>query len=228
MTQTQAGQAPAGDTADPEDTAGPEDTVASRGAAGAGRIAGAGLARQVWPTVLGAAAAMIAIGILLLAWPRATLAIVAVLIGAALVVAGLFRLADGIMTRGESGGMRAADVVVGLLAIAAGLLCLRHQALTLLALALVAGVFWIIHGVSDLVLTVSATALPGRGLRAVGGFASIVAGLAILFWPGLSLIVLLTVLGVWLLVYGCVLAGLAFRLRSHARQASGPRHLVTA
>ena len=34
-----------------------------------------------------------------------------------------------------------------------------------------------------------------------------------LFWPGISLVVLLTVLGAWLLLYALLLAVLAFQLR---------------
>jgi uncharacterized membrane protein HdeD (DUF308 family) len=49
---------------------------------------------------------------------------------------------------------------------------------------------------------------------------SLAAGLVILFWPGVSLILLLTILGAWLLLYGVVLAVLAFRLRSEAKAGS--------
>jgi uncharacterized membrane protein HdeD (DUF308 family) len=54
---------------------------------------------------------------------------------------------------------------------------------------------------------------PGRWLRAVAGLFAIAAGAVMLFWPGISLVVLLTVLGAWLLLYGLLLAVLAFQLR---------------
>jgi uncharacterized membrane protein HdeD (DUF308 family) len=41
----------------------------------------------------------------------------------------------------------------------------------------------------------------------------------VLFWPGISLILLVTVLGAWLLFYGVVLVSLAFRLRRELRLA---------
>jgi uncharacterized membrane protein HdeD (DUF308 family) len=192
---------------------------------GGGMAGGIGLgpaiAGMAWTAALAAGIGMLAAGVLLLVWPKATLTVVAILIGAALLVAGVFRLADGIMARGQTGGMRAADIVIGLLAIVAGLYCLKHHSLTVLVVALVVGAFWVIHGVGDLVTAATQGKVPGRGLRIVGGVFSLAAGLVILFWPGISLILLLTVLGAWLLFYGVVLTALAVRLRrdSKPRQA---------
>lgn len=177
----------------------------------------AAIARMAWSAALVAAVGMIAVGILLLAWPSATLTVVAILIGAALIVAGLLRLFDGAMASGESGGMRAADIVIGLLAVIAGLYCLKHHALTVLLVALVVGVFWVVHGIGDLITAASSGPVPGRGFRAIGGLVSLAAGLVILFWPGISLVLLLTVLGAWLIFYGVVLAALAFHLRRDTR-----------
>jgi uncharacterized membrane protein HdeD (DUF308 family) len=192
------------------------DTRGARGvrtpAAGMAAIAG-----MTWSAALVAAIGMIAVGILLLVWPGATLIVVAILIGAALIVTGLLRLVEGITARGESGGMRAADIVIGILAVIVGLYALKHHALTVLVLALVVGVLWIVHGIGDLVVAASMGKAPGRGLRVITGLASLAAGLVILFWPGISLILLLTILGAWLLFYGLMLAILAFRLRKDAK-----------
>jgi uncharacterized membrane protein HdeD (DUF308 family) len=182
-----------------------EELVASR------RLAAMG--RRAWLIVLVAALGMIAVGVMLIAWPSATLTIVAVLLGAALVVSGLLRLFDGFTARAETGGMRAAYIVIGLVAILAGLYCLRHHSVTIFLLALVVGAYWIIHGVVDLAVAATSGPVPGRGLRAIGGLFSLAAGLVVLFWPGISLILLLLVLGAWLLFYGVLLAVLAFHLR---------------
>jgi uncharacterized membrane protein HdeD (DUF308 family) len=215
-----------GDTGAP-DAAGTDRSRATQ-AEGSGRAAGIGglgpaIAKMAWTAALAAAIGMLAAGVLLLVWPKATLTVVAILIGAALLVAGVFRLVDGIMARGQSGGMRAADVVIGLLAIVAGLYCIKHHALTILVVALVVGAFWIIHGVGDLITAATQGQVPGRGLRIVTGVFSLAAGLVILFWPGISLILLLTVLGAWLLFYGVVLAALALRLRSDSKPRAKSR-----
>jgi uncharacterized membrane protein HdeD (DUF308 family) len=207
---------------DPEaGRAGPEPAGTESARTGPTRTGPAGLgpviAKMAWTAALAAAVGMVAAGVLLLVWPKATLTVVAIVIGAALLVAGVLRLADGIMARGETGGVRAADVVVGLLAIVAGLYCLKHHSLTILVLALVVGAFWIVYGIGELVTAATMGPAPGRGLKIVGGVFSLAAGLVILFWPGISLVLLLTVLGAWLLFYGVVLAGLALALRSDTR-----------
>jgi uncharacterized membrane protein HdeD (DUF308 family) len=201
------------------------------GAAGSGLAGtglGAGIARMAWTAALVAAIGMVAVGVMLLVWPNATLTVVAILIGAALIVAGLLRLFDGATARGESGGMRAADIVIGLLAVIAGLYCLKHHSLTVLVVALVVGLFWVIHGIGDLIVASTSGKVPGRGLKAIGGVISLAAGLVILFWPGISLILLLTVLGAWLIFYGVVLAGLAFELRRSTHRTSRPPQMAPA
>jgi uncharacterized membrane protein HdeD (DUF308 family) len=187
------------------------------GAAGSGlgRPGGLGvaIAGLAWTAALVAAIGMIAVGVLLLVWPQATLTVVAILIGAALIAAGLFRLFEGATARAETGGMRVADIVIGLLAVIAGLYCLKHHSLTVLVVALVVGVFWIIHGIGDIITASTSGRVPGRGFKAISGVVSLAAGLVILFWPGITLVLLLTILGAWLIFYGVVLAGLAFQLR---------------
>jgi uncharacterized membrane protein HdeD (DUF308 family) len=179
----------------------------------------ASLGSKAWLVALGAAVGCVAVGIMLLAWPSATLTIVAILLGVSLLVSGLLRLFDGFTASEESGGMRAAYIVIGLLAILVGLYCLRHRDVTVFLLALLVGAYWIMHGVADLAVAATSGPLPGRGLRAAGGLFSIAAGIVVLFWPGISLVLLLTILGAWLLFYGVVLAALAFRLRRELRHA---------
>jgi uncharacterized membrane protein HdeD (DUF308 family) len=193
-------------------SAAPGESAAPRGLGPLGP-----LAERAWTGVLAAAAGIFAVGVILLVWPGATLVIVAILVGASLLVNGILRLVEGLTARGESGGTRAAYVLIGLLAGIAGLYCLKHYDITIVLLAFVVGAFWVIHGVADLAVATASGPFPGRALRAVGGVLSLAAGLIVMFWPGLSLLTLLTILGVWLICYGALLAGLAFALRHHAR-----------
>jgi uncharacterized membrane protein HdeD (DUF308 family) len=48
----------------------------------------------------------------------------------------------------------------------------------------------------------------------------VVAGVVVLAYPGISLMTLAVVLGVWLLVFGVMEVGLAFRLRSVGQGAA--------
>jgi uncharacterized membrane protein HdeD (DUF308 family) len=170
-----------------------------------------------WQVMLLVAVVTFALGLILLVWPKATVIVVAALLGAALLVSGLFRLVHGLAARDLSGGTRAAYVLIGLLAALAGFYCLRHIDVTVVLLAFIVGVFWTLHGIVD--LSVAATSGPGtgRGLRAVTGVLSLAAGLIVMFWPTISLTILLWVMGIWLLAYGVMLAALAFQVRHVAR-----------
>jgi uncharacterized membrane protein HdeD (DUF308 family) len=202
-----------------------ERVEGERGAEGYGRpgvaderglmAAGAG---RAWPAVLCGGLGLIAVGIMMIVWPAATLTLVAILIGAALVVSGVVKLWEGFTSRTEGGGMRAAYIVIGLLAVLAGLYCLRHHALSLFLVAFVTGVYFIVHGISDLGVAASGK-VPGRTLRAVLGVFSIAAGILMVVWPALTLGVLVLLVGAWLMFYGLVLCGLAFHLLKASKEA---------
>jgi uncharacterized membrane protein HdeD (DUF308 family) len=185
-------------------------------------------AKLSWAVVALGAACMIALGILLLVWPHATLTLVAILIGCGLVVSGAVRLWEGFTAKGgESGGMRAAYIVIGLFAVVAGLYCLRHHALSLFLVAFVAGVYFVMHGVAEIGAAASSPG-SGRGLRTILGIFSIAAGLILVIWPQISLVLLLTIMGAWLLFYGVVLGGLALSLRKSAKSMESSAAPTTA
>ncbi len=174
---------------------------------------------SAWQLMMLVAVVTFAVGLILVVWPKATVIVVAALIGAALLVSGIFRLVHGLAAHGLSGGTRAAYVLIGLLATLAGFYCLRHIDVTVVLLAFIVGVFWTLHGIVD--LSVAATSGPGtgRGLRAFTGVLSLAAGLIVMFWPTISLKVLLWVMGIWLLAYGVMLAVMALQVRHLAKAA---------
>jgi uncharacterized membrane protein HdeD (DUF308 family) len=222
MTAQQAGQ---GDRTVPPSEPGRGDGTTAYGA-GAGSSGpdlyqreSAAIWAQAWQMIMLVAVVTFAVGLILLVWPKATLIVVAALLGAALLVSGLFRLIHGFTAHDATGGMRAAYVIIGLLATLAGLYCLRHLDVTVVLLAFIVGVFWTLHGIVD--LSVAATSGPGtgRGLRAVTGVLSLAAGLIVMFWPKISLSVLLWVMGIWLLAYGVMLGVMALSIRHAAKAA---------
>jgi uncharacterized membrane protein HdeD (DUF308 family) len=187
------------------------------------------LSRWSWHALLAVGILLVAVGVILVAWPKATLIIVAILLGAALVISGIYRFIEGIADTEKSAGTRAAYVGIGLLAILVGLYCLRHHDVSIFLLALLVGIFWMMHGFTDLAAAASSRPRTGRGWLIVSGVFGIAAGAIVLFWPGISLLVLLLVLGAWLIFYGLVLAGMAFHLHRVTKRASAAgRAAVTA
>jgi uncharacterized membrane protein HdeD (DUF308 family) len=108
--------------------------------------------------------------------------------------------------------------VLGVLSLIIGLYAVRHVYVTLLALALLLGIFWIINGATELFMALSHRGMPNRGWTGVLGVISIIAGIIVLAYPGISPVTLAVVLSIWLLILGVMEIALAFRIRSVAHR----------
>jgi uncharacterized membrane protein HdeD (DUF308 family) len=108
----------------------------------------------------------------------------------------------GVMNR-RSGGV---VVVVGALSIVAGVLAIAYPDLTLLALALIAGINLLLLGALGLVDSITSDDADGstRVLSGVLGLLGVIGGLVVMRRPGESLLAIVLILGVWLGVSGLV------------------------
>ena len=179
-----------------------------------------------WGWVLAYGLITLAAGIAVLVWPRETLLVVAVLFGIQLIVAGLFRFVAAFATFDLTGGSRVLLALLGVISIIVGLWAVRHVLLTLLALIVLLGIFWIVNGAIEIFTALSHHGMPERGWTVGMGVLSVVAGIIVLVYPGLTLIGLAVILGVWLVIFGVMEIVAAFRLRSVAQAA--PRPVVHA
>jgi uncharacterized membrane protein HdeD (DUF308 family) len=172
-----------------------------------------------WIWVLAFGIITLAIGVLALAWPGRTLIVVAVVFGAQLIVMGIFRFIAAFAVEDLSAGSRVLLALLGVLSLIIGLYAVRHILITLLALVLLLGIFWVVSGTVELFTALSHRQMHGRGWTAFMGILSILAGIVVLIYPSISLLVLAVVLGIWLLVFGVMQISLAFRIRSLRRRA---------
>lgn len=177
-----------------------------------------------WAWVLAFGVITLLAGILVLAWPGATLLVIAVLFGVQLIVAGIYRFVAAFATEDASGGARVMLALLGVLSIIIGLWAVRHVLLTLLALVVLLGIFWVVNGAIELFTALSYRGMPERGWTAAMGVLSVLAGIVVLIYPAESLLTLSIVLGIWLLVYGVMEIVAAFRLRGLAHSASRLAH----
>jgi uncharacterized membrane protein HdeD (DUF308 family) len=169
-----------------------------------------------WGWVLAFGIITLAVGVAALVWPGRTLVVVAVLFGIQLIVTGIFRFAAAFATDDVTGGTRVLLAVLGVLSLIIGLYAVRHILITLLALALLLGIFWVVSGAVELFTALSHRGMQSRGWTATMGILSILAGIVVLVYPSITLLVLAVVLGVWLLVFGAMQIFLAFQVRKLA------------
>ena len=93
----------------------------------------------------------------------------------------------------------------GAISIVAGLLAIAYPDITLLALALFAGVTLMISSAVNLVDAFSSESDGGtKAVSAILGVLGLIAGLVILRRPGETLLVLVLAIGIWLVVSGAV------------------------
>jgi uncharacterized membrane protein HdeD (DUF308 family) len=93
----------------------------------------------------------------------------------------------------------------GAVGIVAGILALVYPELTLLALALIAGINLLLLGVLSLIDAFHDDGdTTSRVLTAVLGLIGIIAGLVVMRRPGESLLAIVIVIGIWLIVTGVV------------------------
>ena len=175
-------------------------------------------ARGVRRLTLAVAAAMLTLGILLFFWPYDSLVVTAVLLGIALLATGVLRLVHGMTAGGQAGTHRGAHLVIGILAALAGIYCLGDVAGTVVLLSLVVGLFWVMHGLVDLVA--AGRPGPGRALTGITGGLSLLAGLIVIFWPAITVPVMVAVMGAWLACDGLLLMVTLLYLRHVARAAA--------
>src|SRR5580704_13800330 len=152
-------------------------------------------------------------GIAVLAWPSETLLVLAVLFGIQLIISGIFRFVGALATDDLTGGTRVLLALLGVLSIIVGLWAVRHVLLTLVALIVFLGIFWVINGLIEIFTALSHRDMPDRGWSVLMGVLSAIAGIIVLAYPGLTLVGLAVILGIWLLVFGILEIMAAFRLR---------------
>jgi Uncharacterized conserved protein len=128
----------------------------------------------------------IAIGLMALIWPGATLVTVGVLFGAYLIVSGVVRIAAAIVSQHVGAGHRWLVGLLGVIVLAAGILCIVDPLQSIVLLAFVIGVGWFAAGFVDLIGALAGVILP-RWVGVVSGLFSILAGLVALTLPVLTL-----------------------------------------
>jgi uncharacterized membrane protein HdeD (DUF308 family) len=152
------------------------------------------------------------LGVVMLAWPGPTATVLAVLFAINLLVAGVLQFVAALSDAERTGG-RGLSCVLGTMSLLVGLMCLRDPLQTLVVLGLLIGIAWTVGGVIRVVQGIVAERDTSRGWRIAAGVVWVVAGGVVLVYPGASIVVLTTVLGVVLIVDGACLIAAGFTIR---------------
>jgi uncharacterized membrane protein HdeD (DUF308 family) len=158
-------------------------------------------------------------GILAIVWPGITLQTLAVIAGVYLIIAAIIEIVDAIT--GEPGG-RAISAILGVIALIAGLIVIRHPGNSLLAVVIVIGVYLTAAGVIRVVRAFDTR--EGRGWAVALGLLDVLVGIVILSWPGIGLATLAVFFALTMLTRGIFAIVIAFKLRGLREDEPAPVH----
>ncbi|WP_368496152.1 HdeD family acid-resistance protein [Herbiconiux sp. A18JL235] len=131
-------------------------------------------------------------------------------------IVGLVRIVQGIVNNSVTGGIRALQIILGVLLIVAGVVAIRNPVVSLVALALVIGFSWIIEGVMAVIETAKDSS---QWFGTILGVVSVVAGIIVIFLPLESIGILVLFTGILLIVTGIMSAITAVTLGKAPKRA---------
>jgi uncharacterized membrane protein HdeD (DUF308 family) len=176
------------------------------------------MAGNWWALLIRGMAAVI-FGLAALLWPGPTLYVLIIFFGAYALVDGLFAIAAGIRGTGRRRWLLLAEGVLGVLA---GLVAFFYPDITALVLLYVIAFWAIFTGVLKIVMSISLRReIENEWLMGLSGVVSVLFGVVLAALPGVGLLSLVWLIGIYAIVFGVALIVLAFRVRSHRQEAPG-------
>jgi uncharacterized membrane protein HdeD (DUF308 family) len=156
----------------------------------------------------------VVIGILAVAWPGIT---IAVLVG----IFGLYAFIDGVtnlilgLTHTRTHGRSWAHALQGLAGIAVGILAFVWPGVTALVLVWFIGAWAVVTGIFEIAAAIRLRRyIAGEWMLALSGILSIIFGILVLAFPGAGAVGIAWILGVYAAAAGVILIVLGIQLRS--------------
>jgi uncharacterized membrane protein HdeD (DUF308 family) len=153
------------------------------------------------------------LGIIVMAWPEATLRVLTILFGIQLLITGIYGLVKAFSADIEGKGWM---IALGIISIIVAIIVLRNVTETIVVLTLILGVYWVAHGLIQFIVAISNKQTQARGYTIVMGIISVIAGIIVLAWPVETVTAMAWLLGLWFVVLGILGIILAFLARSEA------------
>ncbi|WP_433225667.1 HdeD family acid-resistance protein [Microtetraspora malaysiensis] len=176
------------------------------------------LATGVWGIAVAAGILSVLLGLAIVVWPSVTIGIVAILFGAKLIIHGVYRTAQAVVAVEVSGATRVLFTLLGVLSFVVGVLVLRAPFHTAAILALLFGLFWLISGIVGFVIALTDRSVRERGWAASLAVLSALMGIALLLWPGITLVAITWTFGLWLITWGILTVALTLWIRRQDRR----------
>jgi uncharacterized membrane protein HdeD (DUF308 family) len=159
-------------------------------------------------------------GVAVLAWPGATILTLALIFGIQLLIGGIFWFVSAFSSDEKH---VVVQILLAVLSVLAGVIVLRYPVQTAFIFPLILGAFWTVNGIAETFQGIAGRSVSSRGWAIASGLLSILAGIALLVYPGIGLVTMAFLLGIWLLVYGGIAVVRSVRMRPRAVTAPTAR-----
>ncbi len=177
----------------------------------------------LWWLVMLFGVVLLGVGVFFVVSPHETLTTFTVVAGILLLLDGLLAIVASIFGHGEGRGMLA---LVGVLSAIAGLVLVKKPFDTLVVLALIVGVWFVVAGVVRFVAAFSER--EGRVGNILIALLDVIAGAVILSWPGLGLATLAVIIGIVLIFRGILFIVAGWQLHRLDREVEHEVKVHTA
>jgi uncharacterized membrane protein HdeD (DUF308 family) len=175
------------------------------------------LATNWWALLLRGIAAVL-FGLAALFWPGLTLFVLIVFFGAYTLVDGIFAIVAALRGSGSRRWLLLAEGVLGVLA---GLIAFFWPGITALVLLYVIAAWAIFTGILKVVMAIwLRREIENEWLMVLSGVLSVLFGVILAVLPGVGLLSLVWLIGIYALIFGVALIVLGFRVRGQPASGS--------
>lgn len=174
------------------------------------------LLTAAWKLLLLRGVIGIVLGIVIMVWPQATIAVLMVLVGLWALVDGI-GLAAQVFAKGASVGQRVFFGVMALVALVVALVAIFRPGVAASVVTWFLGIWLLVRGLFELVGAFSSTVAAPRWLLVLGALLDLVLGWLFVANPGTAAVAVAWLIGLVAVAWGVVFVVLAIAARSAAK-----------
>lgn len=151
----------------------------------------------------------VAAGVMALAWPAITILVLVSLLGIQILLYGVIAVVEAFRT----GERRILAVIFGAISLLAGASLWLRPLRNLGAVLVVLAIFWLVGGILQ-VLSSLVERGEGWGMDLLSGLVTLISGIVVVAWPGITLLAIALTAGAWMIIIGLIRIGFGFRSTS--------------
>ncbi len=179
--------------------------------------------KNLWWSMLVRGIALIFFGLVLLAWPGATLAIAVLILATFLIINGIAEIIAGIFSLSAKKWSWVWMIILGAVEIFLGVIAFKYPGLAMIKFIMIIGLYLIINGFYHIIAPDELYGPEAKNLSLIAGIFAIITGFLLLFKPIAGGSALFWVLGLYALITGPIMIAISLHLKSEVESRIASR-----